>query len=100
MRSDQQSFGRLCLFGKAPRNHCGGTRLERQIKVFHFLHEHKITSLGTGNACDAANLTIIPDNPRSDRFGNFADPPLHGTCFIRLRWERKAEAYNEVVEKK
>jgi hypothetical protein len=100
MRSDQQSFGRLCLFGKAPRNHCGGARLERQIKAFHFLHEHKITSLGTGNASDAANITIIPDNPRADHFGNLADPPLHGTCFIRLRRERKAEAYNEVVEKK
>jgi hypothetical protein len=65
------------------------------------LHEHEIASSSTGNARDPADLNaIVPDYARSDRFGNLADPPLHGTCFIRLREERKAEAYNEVVEKK
>jgi hypothetical protein len=64
------------------------------------LHENEIAAGGTGNARDPAHLnTIVPYYSRSDSFGNLADP-LHGTCFIRLGWERKVKAYNEVVEKK
>src|SRR6266496_251951 len=55
------------------------------------LNKHEIAVVSRGNACGAADLnSFIANNTRPDCVSDLAQSPPHGTCFIRLRWEKKA----------
>jgi hypothetical protein len=60
--------------------------------MFRIFDEHQISSHRHRNARNANYLDlIIAQNTRPNCHSHFTDLSLHGTCFIRLQQEKKAE---------
>jgi len=90
---NQKCLLRLCRLGETRGDNGGSFRLQRRFEMLLVFNKNQIAGPGTRYARNAADFrTLVADNLCPYSLCDLPNCSLHGTCFIRLRAERKVSA--------